>query len=406
MSDHHPILIAGGGIGGLTAALALRLHGFPVEVYERRPDRDIESGGTGQTIYSNATTALSKLGLADDLRTCGVVVTRAESRTERDTLLFETDLREYEWPGSHPSMAVRRGGLCRVLMDACERAGVTIHLDSPCTGYTDDGQDLVTLHLKDGRQVTGSLLIGADGIGSAIREQLLGDGGPKPLGITSYRGISPEDGGLPDGTIYLFRGLDAKVAGGVWPIGPDQMSWSVSTYAPPGKREQDPVQMKARALELLTGVNGPPRPVVAATPAESVIRTDIMVREWSDTWVRGRVALLGDAAHAMPTELGQGACQAIEDAVVLAEQLADHADQGAALLAYQRLRTERVRWVHDRVHRMRKVKPAKNPVVRRIVDGLAKRIVAKAQPKMWQQLLRPPEVREVSPRRTGDVRTR
>ncbi|WP_214317639.1 FAD-dependent oxidoreductase [Nonomuraea sediminis] len=404
MSDHDPILIAGGGIGGLTAALALRLHGFPVEVYERRPDRDIESGGTGQTIYSNATTALSRLGLAEGLKTCGVVVTRAESRTERDTLLFQTDLREYEWPGSHPSMAVRRGGLCRVLMDACERAGVTVHLDSPCAGYTDHG-DNVTLHLKDGRQVTGALLVGADGIGSAIRAQLIDDGGPVPLGITSYRGISPDSGGLPDGTIYLFRGLDAKVAGGAWPIGPEETSWSVSTYAPPGQHEKDRARMKARALDLLTGVNGPPRPVVEGTPLDAVIRTDIMVRRWSDTWVRGRVALLGDSAHAMPTELGQGACQAIEDAVVLAEQVADHADPAAALLAYQRLRMPRVRWVHDRVYRMRRVKPAKNAVVRRIVDALAKRIVAKAQPKMWRELLKPPPMRDLSQPRTGDVRT-
>lgn len=402
--DHLPILVEGGGIGGLTAALALRLHGFAVEVHERRPDREIESGGTGQTIYSNATTALSKLGLAEALPGCGVVVRRAESRTERDTLLFETDLRRFEWPDSHPSMAVRRGGLCRILMDACERAGVTVHLDSPCTGYTGDDQG-VTLHLKDGREVRGSVLIGADGIGSAIRAGLLGDGGPVPLGITSYRGISPTSGGLPDATIYLFRGLDAKVAGGVWPVGPEQMSWSVSTYAPPGNHEKDRARMKERALELLTGVNGPPRPVVEATPAESVIRTDIMVREWSDTWVGGRVALLGDAAHAMPTELGQGACQAIEDAVVLAEQLADHADATAALLSYQRLRTERVRWVHDRVHRMRRVRPARNPVVRRIVDALAKRIVAKAQPKMWHELLKPPEVRDLTTRRTHDART-
>jgi 2-polyprenyl-6-methoxyphenol hydroxylase-like FAD-dependent oxidoreductase len=230
-------------------------------------------------------------------------------------------------------------------MDACERAGVAVHLDSPCTGYTDDGQG-VTLHLKDGREARGSVLIGADGIGSAIRAGLLGDGGPVPLGITSYRGLSSASGGLPDATIYLFRGLDAKVAGGVWPVGPEQMSWSVSTYAAPGNHEKDRARMKERALRLLTGVNGPPRPVVEATPAESVIRTDIMVRKWSDTWVSGRVALLGDAAHPMLQYLAQGACMALEDAVNLSHHLASTDGRFApAFAAYNRdrfVRTGRV----------------------------------------------------------------
>src|SRR3954454_20257473 len=134
--DRNPILIAGAGIGGLTAALALRRHGLPVEVYERRPGRDIENAGTGQTIYSNATTVLSRLGLTA-LGSCGTVVSRAESRTERDTLLFETDLRAFESPGSHPSMAVRRGALFRALLEAAEGAGAVVHQGSTCTGYAE-----------------------------------------------------------------------------------------------------------------------------------------------------------------------------------------------------------------------------------------------------------------------------
>jgi FAD-dependent urate hydroxylase len=398
--DRNPILIAGAGIGGLTAALALRRHGLPVEVYERRPGRDIENAGTGQTIYSNATTALSRIGLTT-LDACGTVVSRAESRTERDTLLFETDLRGFEAPGSHPSMAVRRGALFRALLEAAEAEGAVVHQGSACTGYQETA-DGVTLELEDGRRVEGSLLIGADGLRSKIREQLLGDGGPTSLGITSYRGMSPSDGGLPDGTIYLFRGLDAKVAGGAWPVGEGLVAWTVSTYAEPGNHETDLAEMKAHALELLRGVNGPPKGIVEGTPEADCLRTDIFIREWSDTWGRGRVTLLGDAAHAMPTELGQGACQAIEDAAVLAERVADASDPVEGLRAYERERMERVRWVHDRVHRMRKVRPAKNPVVRRMVDALAKNIVAKAQPKMWRELLRPPAVRDLSAAREAD----
>ncbi|MGH3381640.1 MAG: FAD-dependent oxidoreductase [Actinoallomurus sp.] len=399
--DRYPILIAGAGIGGLTAALALRRHGLPVEVYERRPGRDIENAGTGQTIYSNATTALSRIGLGGVLSSCGTVVSRAESRTERDTLLFETDLRGFEAADSHPSMAVRRGALFRTLLEAAEAAGAVVHQGSPCVGYAET-ENGVALELEDGQKIDGSLLIGADGLRSKIRAQLLDDGGPTSLGITSYRGMGPENGGLADGTIYLFRGLDAKVAGGAWPVGEGLVAWTVSTYAPPGGHETDPALMKAHALELLRGVNGPPRAIVEGTPEPDVLRTDIFIRQWSDTWGRGPVTLLGDAAHALPTELGQGACQAIEDAVVLAERVADASDPVAGLRAYERERMERVRWVHNRVHRMRKVRPAKNPVVRRMVDSLAKNIVAKAQPKMWRELLRPPAVRDLSSSREAD----
>jgi FAD-dependent urate hydroxylase len=396
MEDLKPILIAGGGIGGLTAALALRLHGLPVEVFERRPDRDIENAGTGQTIYSNATTALARLGLGPVLPECGTVVTRGESRTDRYTLFFETDLRAFEWPGSHPSMAVRRGRLFRALLEAAEQAGASVHFGSPCAGYreTDDG---VVLILGDGREVAGSLLVGADGIRSAIRGQLLNDGGPIPVGVTSYRGISPESGGLPDATIYLFRGLGSDIFGGAWPIGNGDVAWTLSTYATAGDHEKDKSLMKARALKMLEGVQGAPRPIVEGTPVENFLRTDILIRNWSDTWGRGRVSLIGDAAHAMPTELGQGACQAIEDAVVLAERVADATDPVAGLRAYEQERMPRVRRVHDRVHRMGKTKPAKNPLVRRMADAVATRIIARVQPKMWQELLEPPAVRDVSP---------
>lgn len=389
-SPTRPVLIAGAGIGGLTAALALTRRGVPVAVYERRRTGEILMAGSGLTIWSNATTALGALGLADELLARGRQVRGGTSVDEHERVIYRMRTARYVWPGSVPSVSISRGDLIDMLMEACAKAGVPVHEDSRCVGY-EQGPDGVALKLEDGRAVQGSVLVGADGIRSAILAQLHG-GLPQPryTGRSTYRGISPASEGLEPGTVYMFHHAGTRVGGGAWHVGGDRVAWTLSTAADPGERE-DPAVLKERATRLARPLPGLPSRLVAATAAEAVIRTDIFYHDWREHWGEGRVTLLGDAAHAMPTDLGQGACQAIEDAVVLADALAGHDDPAAALRAYEQRRIPRVRWVREQVMRLVKWPQIDNRAVKWLITKvIAPVVIAVKQRSLWRELQRPP----------------
>ncbi|MFD0319165.1 FAD-dependent oxidoreductase [Streptomyces flavalbus] len=389
-SPTRPVLIAGAGIGGLTAALALRRRGIPVAVYERRRAGEIVMAGSGLTIWSNATTALGTLGLADTLLALGEKVLGGVSVDARERPIYRMRTARHTWPGSVPSVSISRGDLIDLLMSACDSAGVPLHLNRRCVGY-EQGPDGVVLKLDDGQAVQGSVLVGADGIRSAILAQLHGEP-PQPLytGRSTYRGISPTDQGLAPGTVYMFHHAPTGVGGGAWHVGGGRVAWTLSRVAEPGEREDQSV-FKERALDLARPLPGLPSRLVTATPAPAVIRTDIFYHHWRERWGDGRVTLLGDAAHAMPTDLGQGACQAIEDAVVLADALAAHDDPVTALRVYEERRLPRVRWVREQVMRLVRWPQIDNRVLKWLVTkAVAPAVIAVKQRSLWRELQRPP----------------
>lgn len=392
-SPTRPVLIAGAGIGGLTAALALTRRGVPVAVYERRRTGDILMAGSGLTIWSNATTALGGLGLADELLARGEQVRGGTSVNEHERVIYRMRTARYTWPGSVPSVSISRGDLIDLLMEACLKAGVPVHEGSRCVGY-EEGPDGVVLKLEDGQAVHGSVLVGADGIRSAILAQLHGAlPEPRYTGRSTYRGISPAAEGLEPGTVYMFHHAGTRVGGGAWHVGGGRVAWTLSTAADPGERE-DRALLKERATQLARPLPGLPSRLVAATAAAAVIRTDIFYHDWREHWGEGRVTLLGDAAHAMPTDLGQGACQAVEDAVVLADALAGHDDPVAALRAYEQRRIPRVRWVREQVMRLVKWPQIDNRAVKWLITKvIAPVVIAVKQRSLWRELQRPPVTR-------------
>lgn len=389
-SPSRPVLIAGAGIGGLTAALGLTRRGIPVEVYERRHTGDILMSGSGLTIWSNATTALGALGLEDVLLARSEKVLGGVSVNEHERVIYRMNTGRFTWPGSVPSVSISRGDLIDLLMEACRDAGVTVHAGHRCVGY-EEHPDGITLKLDDGRTAEGSVLVGADGIRSAILAQLHG-GLPEPryTGRSTYRGISPTPEGLDAGTVYMFHHAPTRTGGGAWHCGRGRVAWTLSCEAEPGRRE-DPAVLKERATELARPLPGLPSRLVAATDAEAVIRTDIFYHDWRERWGEGRVTLLGDAAHAMPTDLGQGACQAIEDAVVLAECLAAGSDPVTALRRYEERRIPRVRWVREQVMRLVKWPQIHNRALKWLVTKVvAPAVIAVKQRALWRELQRPP----------------
>ncbi|MFH0245769.1 FAD-dependent oxidoreductase [Streptomyces sp. HK10] len=395
MTERPTVLVAGAGVGGLTAALALRGYGFPVRLYERRTGRGIETGGTGLNIWSNAATVLARLGLGPRLEASTTRIERGQIMSERNVPMVRIPVQSYTAPGSSPGVTLARGELVRALLEACEAAGADIVLGRTATGHRDEG-DRVRLLLDDGTEAEGDVLLGADGIRSRIAARLPDETEPVYTGVTTYRGVSDTGGGVPAETVHFFQG-PRGVNGGAWHVGQDRVAWTVGHFAPAGGRDE-PGTLRERVLGLIEGFEGPPRAFVAGTPEESIIRTDLYYRLWRETWGEGRVTLLGDAAHAMPTVLGQGACQAIEDAVVLAGELAAApADPVSALRSYERLRKERVRWVRECVFKVGGAPRVDNPLLRPLFVRLTRVLARRGQEEMWRALQRPPRLPDSLP---------
>jgi len=328
-----PILIAGGGIGGLAAAIALRQAGFPVEVLERAPE--IREVGAGLTIQANAILALRRLGLDRAVIEAGRPVGTASIRRWDGRLISHTDFREIEELLGAPSVAIHRATLQKLLFETLGPG--SLRTGAEVAGYEDRGGE-VEVRLQDGRRITGAALIGADGIRSAVRAQLLRDGDPLYAGYLSWRGVTPEG----------FQPLPQEVSEswgpgrrfGIVPIEQGRIYWFAVLNAPPGGRDETG-RVRDHLLRLFGDWHPPVRAVLEATPEADILRNDILHRMPVRKWGEGRVTLLGDAAHPMTPNLGQGACQAIEDAVVLADCLRNEPNLAAALRLYEARRIER-----------------------------------------------------------------
>jgi 2-polyprenyl-6-methoxyphenol hydroxylase-like FAD-dependent oxidoreductase len=317
-------LIAGAGIGGLSAAVALRRGGHEVEVLERVSRlREI---GAAVVVWPNGTRALRALGVEPIwLAVKRLLILRSDGRRLSELPVSEL-LERYGSGMMLVHRAELQAALLTALGDGCVRLGVEV------TGFSqDDGG--VTVRLASGAEESADVLIGADGLRSAVRRQLAGDGDPIYQGFTAWRGE------IPAGRLKLDAGTGRNWWGRggeflAFPLTDGRIYWAGTANAPksarpgPGGHKQD-VLDRFNAWEDL--VNS----IIRATAPEAILRTDIYDRPALGTWSVGRVTLLGDAAHPMTPSQGQGACQALEDAVALGRSLQAGRDVSDALKAYE-----------------------------------------------------------------------
>ena len=321
--------IIGGGIGGLAAAVALRRVGIEAVVAERAAG--IREVGAGLSLWSNAVNALRELGLADQAIAAGSVFERSTSQTPRGRVITTTDLGEISRMAGVPSVCIHRADLLRILSDALREG--TVRTSARCSGF--EGSAAI---LDNGERIEADLLIGADGIGSVVRERLHGASEPRYAGYTCLRGIAEDRSFLPNHSTLLTVGAGTQF--GLFPCGPGRVYWFLTRNAPSGTGHS-----KGDALRICRAWPSPIPEVIEATPEGAIIQNDIIDRRPLGHWGRGRVTLLGDAAHATTPNLGQGACMALEDAVVLAHCLHTIQHVEAALREYERLRIPRTTMV-------------------------------------------------------------
>jgi 2-polyprenyl-6-methoxyphenol hydroxylase-like FAD-dependent oxidoreductase len=347
------VLIIGGGIGGLAAALALHRIGVRASVFERAPE--IREVGAALTLWSNAVKALRQLGVGEKVVALSSTLEHNKTITPEGKVLSEQDMAGLAHEAGAPCIVAHRADLQRTLLEALPPEEV--HTGRACIGV-EQTADAVVARFADGREERGDLLIGADGIRSVVRECLLGKSEPRYAGYTCWRGIAHfTDPALPPGHGYFLLGRGTQM--GLFPCGPGRVYWFVTRNAPHGSLDREgPHRNKVLAsFPVWPDVF---RKAIEATDEPAILPGDIVDRDPSPVWGQGRVTLLGDAIHATTPNLGQGACQALEDAVVLAHCLRTTTDPIPALRRYEDLRRDRTAMVTQESRSLGKVFQAEN----------------------------------------------
>jgi 2-polyprenyl-6-methoxyphenol hydroxylase-like FAD-dependent oxidoreductase len=339
-STDRPVLIAGGGIGGLAAALALSRCGFRSLVLEKASA--LGEIGAGVQLGPNAFHALDCLGLGDEVRRIGIFVDalRLMDATTGEPLMA-VDLGDgFRRRFGNPYAVVHRGELHRMLAEACAASDrIEIRTDAEVVGYEQSPGQVEAL-LANGHRVAGAALIGCDGLWSRVRRQLAGDTPPRVTGHTTFRSVIPIE------------------------LVPEDLRWNAATLwaGPKCHIVHYPLSGWKLFNFAITVQNGATEAVSGRAVADSEVhqcfahvheRAQAMLRHGRDwkywvlcdrepltEWVDGRVTLLGDAAHPTMQYLAQGACMAIEDAVCLADEV--ERAEGDVLAALQAYRDRRV----------------------------------------------------------------
>ncbi|MET9698644.1 NAD(P)/FAD-dependent oxidoreductase [Streptomyces sp. NPDC006529] len=378
-------LVIGGGLAGPVAAMALRQAGIEAAVYEAY-DSTADGAGGGMTIAPNGQNALDAIGAGDLVRAIGTPVTAMGLRSWTGK-----HLARFAPPSRFPCQQfVWRADLYRALYDEAARRSVPVHHGKRLTGVTDTASG-VTAHFADGTRADADVLIGADGIRSTVRS-LIDPAAPRPnhAGLVCF-GARLDDCALPStqGVMYLCFGKRAFFgyqvfddSSAVWFANlPHRLPMTVAEARAIGAGEWTRTLRAAFADDRIPALE-----MIGATAADQLLITGPMENMPSvPTWTRGRMTLIGDAAHAASSSSGQGASIAFESAVELARCLRD-LPYDEAFTAYERLRRPRVERIIQLGARTNSNKSA-GPVGRVLRDLMLPLVMKMADPSQksaWQ----------------------
>ena len=316
------IAIIGGGIGGLTAALALKEFGFDCEVYEQAPA--LHDVGAAIAIWPNAMRILERLKIADKILERAGVMEEICWMDQHGFLINRISISQHR---EFPAAALHRADLQNTLVRALPPS--SLHLGHELVDQTQRGDKMIAT-FTNGHSTEADFLIGADGIHSRVREQFLNDGSPVDRGYTVWRGISPTiPPSIPPASAIEFYGRGKRF--GIGPVGLGRLGW----WASANTANTDEL------LQLFAGWYPPLLELIEATPPSSILKTKALDRPSSKVWGRGRMTMLGDAIHPTTPNLGQGGCLAMEDAIVLARCFEKHGAVEEALRNYEQCRYRR-----------------------------------------------------------------
>jgi 2-polyprenyl-6-methoxyphenol hydroxylase-like FAD-dependent oxidoreductase len=355
------IVVVGGGIGGLCTAIALRRAGHEVVVLERA--QRIDPLGAGITLFANAMRVLDRLGVGVAVATRGAAARRSAILTVRGRELARVpaDLLE-------GTVAVHRADLQAVLVEAAGDVRLGVHVIA-----AENGQEAAVVRTEGAGEERCDLVVGADGVGSVVRSAVA-DVRPRYAGYTAWRGVSSVP--VEPGRLTESWGVGERF--GLVDIGGGRTYWFATKNAPEGEPDE-PKGRKAEIQRRFRGWHEPIAAVVEPADESGILRNDVYYLEPLQRWSSGRVVLLGDAAHATTPAIGQGAAQAIEDAVVLADRLARAVEVGTALAEYEAARRSRANSVLRMSRRADKAAQLASPLACRLRNAVVARLPERAQ---------------------------
>jgi len=349
------ILIVGGGIGGLTAAIALRRDGHRVTVIEKDPDWSVY--GVGIIQQANVIRAMAALDLLDDYMTASVPFDKVTIHLPDGTMMAEVPMPRLV-EGYPAAVGIGRSALHRILGDRTIASGAEVRLGVTATMLEDDGTG-VDVRFSDGSVGRFDIVVGADGVYSQTRATVMPDA-PKPrfTGQSVWRYNFPRPAGLD--TLHVYNG---RIGIGLVPISNELMYMYVTTPEPSNPRyprDQLAANMRAKLADAPPQIR---RLADQIVDNEGVVYRPLEGMMLYGAWHAGRVVLLGDAVHATTPHLGQGAGLAIEDSIVLAEEIARADTPERAFTAFRDRRFERCRYIVEKSLEICRGQLGKGPLV-------------------------------------------
>jgi FAD-dependent urate hydroxylase len=310
--DQLKVVIVGAGIGGLATGLALRRAGSEVDIYENAPQ--IRPIGFGLCMWPNGAKALNYLGLGRAMERISPVLDAVDFRADDGELLSHVAMEPLEEAVGQRPYPVARADLLDVLLDGF--GSEHVHLGADCV-RVEQGEGEATAVFADGRTATGDLVVGADGIRSTVRRHVVGHDGRFNYLSAAWETLVPADPALtPSGTFTFWVGENRRAA--VMPAGGERL---YTFFDGPPSEDHGGGDVAAWLHERYGDWCEPVRRLVELVDPACAMPVRYHDLDALNTYVNGRIALIGDAAHATTPTLGQGAAQAVEDGLVLAHFL-------------------------------------------------------------------------------------
>jgi 2-polyprenyl-6-methoxyphenol hydroxylase-like FAD-dependent oxidoreductase len=359
-------LVAGGGLGGIAAALALHRAGFAATVFERAPA--FGEVGAGLSLWPNATRVLESWGVLDAVLQRGRPVTQFNLHRSDGRLISVIAMTGFRTP----ALCIHRADLHRVLRDGLPPAAMETHQTLASFEVAGLG---VRARFADGQEREADGLIGADGVKSVVRTQLHGAQDPIYRGYCIWRGIAPESAGMAGGHISETWGRGRRF--GILPMGRGRICWYATSNGPAAVADA-PEGRKAEVQGLFRDWHDPIASLIAATDPRDILKANAYDRRPLQHWGAGPVTLLGDAAHPITPNVGQGACMAIEDAAGLAKALRQERDVPAAFRAYEAVRRPRRAFIARRARQIGAIGQWEHPWVVRARDFATRLVLSRS----------------------------
>ena len=333
--------IIGGGIGGVAAAVALRQAGIEATVYEKATEfREV---GAGMMLWPNATRVLKELGLLERVAAVSGPNQHFLVRSRAGTVLMDIGLGRFDVP----ALCARRSDLLDALLSALPPERIRLGHNFESFKQRKTGVSVNFSGSGEARSISveHDFVIGADGIRSRVRSQLLGVHKPIYRGYTIWRGLARLKGAVPSGSNSETWGRGQRF--GILNTGDDRFTWYATANTDSGHVDSSEGR-QGELLRMFAGWHEPIERLIGATDEGTILKNGAYDLAPLKRWGQGRIMLLGDAAHPCTPNLGLGGCMALEDALVLAKSFCKEASPESALRRYESLRRGRTRHVQQR----------------------------------------------------------